>query len=143
MIAVDSNVILNVLRKNDPIEQQNESIRFFEHIQNSGTRIALSAISVTEVLRLPFRANSVEQQKTVHDFLRAISAVVIPIERNAAIAAASLIEEKKMQFADALIAASVLQAGIKIFVTRNTSDFKRSGLEICTPEEYMKKYGQN
>lgn len=65
----------------------------------------------------------------------------IPVTHDSAIDAARLIGEKHVAFADALIAASLSFAGIKTLVTRNKDDYKKTSLEVLTPEEFMKKRG--
>ena len=139
MIGVDTNIILNVLRKDDPPVNKNGSLEFFKHCQKNKTEIVISAITVTEVFRKPFRDKSAEQENNVDAFLHFLNVRTIPIEHDAAREAAKLIEEKNIGFADALIAASLFFAGIKTFVTRNKDDYKRTNMEILTPEEFMKK----
>ena len=56
------------------------------------------------------------------------------------IEAARLIENCNIRFADAIIAASMYFSGIHIFVTRNKKDFKKTELEVLTPEEFSVKY---
>ncbi|MBI4141374.1 PIN domain-containing protein, partial [Candidatus Woesearchaeota archaeon] len=133
MIGVDTNIILNVLRKDDPPAHKKGSLEFFKQCQKNKTDIAISAITVTEVFRKPFKDKSAEQESSVDAFLHFLNAKTVSIEHDAAREAAKLIEEKNIRFADALIAASLFFAGIKTFVTRNKDDYKRTNMEILTP----------
>lgn len=139
MIGIDTNIILNVLRKDDPPFHKKGSLEFFKHCQKNKISLAVSAITITEVFRKPFKDKSPEQENRVDAFLHFIDAKTISVEHDAAREAAKLIEQKNVSFADALIAQSLFFAGIKIFVTRNTDDYQSTNLEILTPEEFMKK----
>ena len=139
MIGVDTNILLNILRKDDPPIQKHGSLRFLKFIQQEQTTIALSAICITELFRKPFRDDSVEEKQKLDEFLHVINARIIDITNDAAIEAAKLIEQQHMKFADALIAASLIFAGVKIFITRNKEDYKKTNLEVLTPEDFIKK----
>ncbi|MBS3148002.1 PIN domain-containing protein [Candidatus Woesearchaeota archaeon] len=140
MIGIDTNVILNVLRKEDPTLHKKGSLDFFRAVQRKKTELAISVITLTELFRKPFRDNSAEEKQKIDSFLHLINTKTIMISHDSAIDAARLIEELGMNFADALIAASLDFANIKTFVTRNTDDYKKTNLEILTPEDFMKKY---
>lgn len=140
MIGVDTNVILNVLRKEDPTLHKNGSLEFFRTAQRKKINLAISVITLTELFRKPFRDNSAEEKQKIDSFLHLIIAKTVTINNDSAIEAARLIEELGINFADALLAASLDFANIKIFVTRNTSDYKKTNLEVLTPEEFIKKY---
>lgn len=140
MIGIDTNVILNILRKDDPFLHKKGSLEFFKCVMEKRMELAVSAITVTELFRKPFKNKSIEEQECVDAFLHFIKAQTIPIEYDSAVESARLIEEISTNFADALIAASMLFGGIKIFVTRNVKDYVRTGLEIMTPEEFLNKY---
>ena len=140
MIGVDTNVILNVLRKDDPLLHKKGSLEFFRSAQHKKIDLAISVITLTELFRKPFRDNSREEKQKVDSFLHLINAKTIIISNDSAIDAARLIEELGVKFADALIAASLDFADIKTFVTRNIDDYKKTNLEVLTPEEFIKKY---
>lgn len=140
MIGVDTNIILNVLRKDDPLPHKTGSLEFFKIVQRKKIDLAISVITLTELFRKPFRDNSVEEKQKIDSFLHVIDTKTIPINNDSAIDAARLIEEFGINFADALIAASLAFADIKTLVTRNVDDYKRTNLEVLTPEEFIKKY---
>lgn len=140
MIGVDTNVILNVLRKDDPQLHKKGSLEFFRSVQRKKIDLAISVITLTELFRKPFRDNSAEEKQKVDSFLHLINAKTVVISNDSAIDAARLIEELGINFADALIAASLDFADIKTFVTRNIDDYKKTNLEVLTPEEFIKKY---
>ncbi len=139
MIGVDTNIILNVLKKDEPPFQKEGSLKCLKHLQEEQISIALSVICLTELFRKPFRDASDEEKQKLDTFLHIINAKTITIANDAAINAARLIEEKHMKFADALIAASLLFAGVKTFITRNKEDYEKTSLEVVTPEEFLKK----
>src|SRR3989344_5686242 len=136
MIGVDTNVILNVLRKDDPLLHKKGSLEFFRSAQHKKIDLAISVITLTELFRKPFRDNSANEKQKVDSFLHCINAKIIAINSDAAIEAARLIEEKNCHFADALIASSLAFAGVRVFVTRNTDDYKNTALEILSPEDF-------
>lgn len=140
MIGVDTNVILNVLRKDDPLLHKRGSLNFFRSVQREKIDLAISVITLTELFRKPFRDNSAEEKQKVDSFLHVINTKTVTINNDSAIDAARLIEELGINFADALIAASLDFANIKTFVTRNINDYKKTNLEVLTPEEFIKKY---
>lgn len=140
MIGVDTNIILNVLRKDDPALHKTGSFTFFKQVQQKNIDLAISAITITELFRKPFKNKSMEEKQKIDSFLHLINAKVIPIENDASVEAARLIEELNVDFADALIAASMLFAGIKMFVTRNIKDYNATALEVLTPENFVNKY---
>lgn len=140
MIGIDTNVILNILRKDDPLPHKKGSLEFFKSVQRKKIDLAISVITLTELFRKPFRDGSAEEKQKIDSFLHVIDAKTITISNDSAIDAARLIEEFGINFADALIAASLNFADIKTFVTRNVDDYKRTNLEVLTPEEFIKKY---
>jgi len=139
MIGIDTNIILNVLRREDPTNHKNGSLKFFKLIQQKNLELAVSVITLTELFRKPFRDRSDEEKEKMDSFLHFIKAKPIPINSDPAIDAARLIEEKRVNFADALIASSLSFAGIKTFITRNIEDYKDTGLEVLTPEQFMER----
>lgn len=140
MIGIDTNVILNILRKDDLFLHKKGSLEFFKYVLEKKIELTVSAITITELFRKPFKNKSSEEKECVDAFLHFIKAKIISIEYDSAAEAARLIEETNTNFADALIAASMLFGGVKIFVTRNVKDYVRTGLEIMTPEEFINKY---
>lgn len=140
MIGIDTNVILNVLRKDDPALHKKGSLEFFRFVQHEKINLAISVITLTELFRKPFRDESAEEKQNVDSFLHLINADTITIDYDSAIDAARLMEDFSVNFADALIASSLIFAGIKIFITRNVEDFKKTNLKVLTPEEFIKNY---
>lgn len=140
MIGVDTNIILNILRSDDPPAQREGSLKFFHFAQQKKLELTISVITLTELFRKPFRNKSIEEEQKVDSFLHTIDAKAIALDSNAAVEAARLIEEMGINFADALISASLSFAGIRTFVTRNVEDYTGTALEILTPEEFVMKY---
>ena len=138
LIGVDTNVILNVLRTDDPPSHKIGSLNFFQHVHENKVNLCVSAITITELFRKPFKDNSSKEQEIVDSFLHFIRARTISISHDSAVEAARIIEEHHLKFADALIAFSLLFAGVNTFVTRNTADYKRTSLTVLTPEEFIK-----
>ncbi len=141
MIGIDTNIILNILRKDDPPKQKEGSLEFFRSVQSKKIDLAISVITLTELFRKPFKDNSSEEKQKVDAFLHLINVKNIEINGDSAIDAARLIEELKINFADALIASSLAFADVKTLVTRNIKDYEKTDLEVLTPEEFIKKYG--
>jgi len=137
MIGVDTNVFINIIKPNDPPAQKSGAIKFFKFIKRKEIKLAISAITVTELFNKPFNHKSNEEIQKIDNMLHYLEAEVIPIERDSAVEAAKLIGELNVNFADALIAASLRFAGVKTLITRNLSDFKNCGLEVLTPEKFM------
>ena len=139
MLGVDTNVFINIIKPDDPAKQKAGSASFFKFVKNKKIPIAISAITVAEIFSRPFKHKSKDEIQTVDEFLHYVDASIVSINRNAAVEAARLIGEFNMDFADALIAASLIFAGVKTFVTRNVADYKETDLEVLTPEDFMKK----
>src|SRR3989344_2873226 len=91
MIGVDTNVILNVLRKDDPLLHKKGSLEFFRSAQHKKIDLAISVITLTELFRKPFRDNSTEEKQKVDSFLHLINAKTIIISNDSAIDAESLL----------------------------------------------------
>ena len=141
IIGIDTNIILNILRADDPIEQLKGSLEFFKRITKRKVEVAISVITLTELFRKPFKKRSLEEKKKLDAFLHTLNARIINIDNGSAIEAARLIEEAGLKFADALIASSLLFSGVEIFITRNVKDFKATSLIVQTPEEYLNSRG--
>ncbi len=139
MIGIDTNIILNVLKDGESKEHVSGSTQLFRFFIGQKITIVISAITVTELFRKPFREKSEFEKSKVDEFLHYIGVSIIPVQRDAAVEAARYMEELGMEMADALIAASLKFAGVKTFVTRNVLDYKNADLEILTPEQFLKK----
>jgi len=137
VIGVDTNVFLNVLRIDDPPAQRKGSLDFFKFTQQMKIDIAISVITLTELFRKPFSHKSSEEKQKIDAFLHLLNVRPVTISSDAAIEAARLIEECSTHFADALIAASLDFSKVHIFVTRNKLDYKKTNLQVLTPEEFI------
>lgn len=137
MIGIDTNIFINIIKPDDPPTQKFGSLKFFKLLKDKEIKIAISAITITELFNKPFKHKSSEEIQKVDGLLHYLNVEVVPIDRDSAVEAAKLIGEYDVNFADALIVASLRFVGVKTLITRNLSDFKNCGLEVSTPEKFM------
>lgn len=135
---IDTNVFLNVLKSDEPQKQIETSFKFFELIKKKKIDIFISPIVITELMRLPIRNKDIEEQHKVEMFLQTIGIKILKFGHKEGVEAAKLIEENKINFADALVAAPAKTHKIAVLVTRNKRDYKNSGLRVLLPEEASK-----
>ena len=126
---------MNVLKADEPQKQVDDSLTFFELIKEKNIDSFISPIVVTELMRVPIRNKSPEEQQKIRLFLQMLGVKILQFGYKEAIESARLIEEHKINFADALVAAPARTQNIQVLVTRNKRDYKNSGLKVLLPEE--------
>jgi len=90
----------------------------------------VSAVSVVETLGYP--ELPADKRQYFEDVFRLQR--ILPITAAVINRAVALRQQKRMKLGDALIAATVLEAGLPVLVTRNTKDFVHiTGLQLENP----------
>lgn len=130
-VLLDTNVLL------DAIEVRKE---FFD---DSSMVVLLAteydgfivASSVTDIYYIEHKRNhSKEKTKTIMDKLFKIYNILDTTAEDCRNALRSNIPD----FEDAVMIESAKRNGIDCIVTRNTKDFKNSGILVCTPSEFLR-----
>lgn len=132
-ILLDTNVISEVTRKSpDP-----GVVEFLTGLE----RAFVSVLSIHElqygICRLPHGRRRTDLATAVDRFLAAFDAAIIDLDRTLARRAGELRAEAEargrlLHLADALIAATALERGLRL-ATRNVMDFAGLGLDIIDP----------
>ncbi|MBB3193542.1 type II toxin-antitoxin system VapC family toxin [Roseateles terrae] len=139
MIILDTNVVSEPLRA-----QPNTEVLTWLDAQHPQS-LFLTSISVAELLAgvqlLPRGRRRNELQRAVDDVIALFEGQVLDFDLDAANAFASIHASttaagRKMNFADAAIAAIAAARGMSV-ATRNVKDFDRAGVELINPWKSM------
>lgn len=132
-VFVDTNVLIDHLAEREPFCQSAKQI--FQLAETGQIQMCVSTLSICNIAYI-FRK------------LRPDTALVSTLEKLISLASLTTIDEavvtlaikaKFKDFEDAVQHFSALnEGGVTHLVTRNPSDFEKSLLPICSPEEYLK-----
>jgi len=117
MIGLDTNVLVRYLAQDDP-DQAARATRIIERELTEDTPGFIGLVVLVEtvwVLQRLYRASAEEIRETVNDLLGSRSIVVE--NRDVAARALTIAAKNSCDFADAIIAASSLNAGCKKIMT--------------------------
>jgi predicted nucleic acid-binding protein len=133
-IFLDTNVILDFLSDRKPFADHIASI--LTMAEKKQIKIFVSAISFNNIYYILKKYGS--HNKAIHA-LKELSnyCEIVPVNRPVILDA---LNSEFRDFEDAIQNFSAQGVeGLQIIITRNTKDFKKSGLSIMTPEEFLKK----
>jgi predicted nucleic acid-binding protein len=132
-VLIDTNVILDIALQREPFFEVANQI--FDKIDEDEIKGFVTASSVTDIYYVSRKASG--QKKTIA-FIRELIDIleVLSVTKETIIDA---LDTDFKDFEDAVQYCVADMNCIDIIVTRNKSDFKLSAIEVCTPDELMKK----
>jgi len=133
-VLLDTNIILDIaLERREFFEKSKELILF---VNKSGFSAYVTATTVTDIYYVLKKSkghySTILFLKNLFDFID-ISGVDKATILNA-------LSSEFTDFEDAVQSFSATQNGIKIIVTRNVSDFKKSKMKVFTPTAFIQQY---
>ncbi|MCH7409871.1 PIN domain-containing protein [Belliella sp. DSM 111904] len=130
-IFVDTNVILDLLQKREGFYKDAQEIFTMADLRKA--RIFISTLSIaTANYLLSKHYNTTESRKILSKFK--IIVTILPLDNK--IIELALASDFK-DFEDAIQYHTALEHELKIIITRNKKDFKKSKISVLTPKEFL------
>jgi predicted nucleic acid-binding protein len=130
-VFVDTDVILDFIMDREPFADV--AVILFSMGDNGKLKLYTSGLVFSNcyyILRkLTTHGKVVEKLKSLASFID-----FVPVNKQVVLEA---LHSSFKDFEDALQNAAAATGGISILVTRNTKDYRTSGLSVMTPEEYL------
>ena len=132
-VLIDTNIILDVLLNRTEFLELSSTV--LKRIWERQYRGFVAATTLTNIYFIVRRAT-----RKTGDAMAAVNKTlqwceVAPVNRKVL----DIARFSDMQdFEDAVQAAAALDIGIDLIITRDKSGFKNSGLQVCSPEEFLK-----
>ena len=130
-VAVDTNVVLDVLLDRDPHVE--DSAQILWAAESGAVTALLCATTFTTIHYMTVKALGRVGSIAVIDQLLAIFDVAAVNRQVLQVAATSKIRD----YEDAVLAHAAEIAGATAIITRNPKDFAKSGLRVYTPREWL------
>lgn len=134
-VAIDTNVVLDVLLDRDPHVEDSSQILWAA--ESGAITALLCATTLTTIHYMTVKTLGRAGSIAAIDQLLAIFDVAAVNRQVLQIAATSKIRD----YEDAVLAHAAELAGAMAIVTRNPKDFAKSGLRIYTPREWLATRG--
>lgn len=133
-IFLDSNVILDILLKNDKF--YNESRTLLELSAEKSIDFFISATSITDIYYIvkKYKKDDVLVRDYISELLKVVSIAGVD-----EICIKNALQSSWKDFEDAVQNEAATQIGADYLVTRNIKDFKVTFTEIITPTEFLQK----
>lgn len=133
-VLLDTNIILDIaLERREFFEKSKDLLSL---VNKSGFSAYVTATTVTDIYYVLKKSrghdSTISFLKNLFDFIDISGVDKITI--------LNAMNSEFTDFEDAVQSFSAAQIGIKIIVTRNTSDFKKSKMQVFTPSAFIKHY---
>ena len=130
-LFIDTNLLLDVLAERKPF--YNSAARVWSLCETGVCQGIVSAISFNNVFYIVRRARNTDVARRALILMRGVFASVAPDQQilNQAI------DSDIPDFEDAIQFFSAQRAGADYLLTRNASDFPKTGLPILAPDEFL------
>ena len=136
-ILIDTNVVLDYTLVRE--EHFAPADRIMDEVANGHLNAYVSASQVTDFYY--FLEKKFSHEKAVSMIVDLIALVrVIGVNRRTIETAIKL---KMLDFEDAVQTIAAKNAGVNIVITRDKEGFYNSGLQVCSPEEFLNEIGYN
>ena len=131
-VFVDSDIVLDVLRKRDPYYEY--AAKVFSLADMKKLTVYTTSLVVANVYYILRKAIGIEKSKEALRKLRLLVNIIPIQEREVDIALNSSFAD----FEDALQYYTAIKHGMETLLTRNIKDYKEKDLIIQTPEQFIK-----
>lgn len=133
-VLLDTNIILDIALERREFFEKSEELLLF--INKSHIPVFITATTVTDIYYILKKSkghdSTISFLKSLFDFIG-----ICGVNKETILNA---LNSEFNDFEDAVQSYSAIQNGIKIIVTRNISDFKKSNLEVLTPAAFIQQY---
>ena len=136
--VIDTCVIVDALQSREPFCKEAQSI--FLLCANRQFEGFLTAKAITDIYYLTHRQT--HSDKATRDVLTKLCALFVLLDTTA-LDIRKAISAEISDFEDAVMVETAVHSGVDCIVTRNTKDYTKAQIAICTPEEFIQQINED
>ena len=136
--VIDTCVIVDALQSREPFCKDAQSI--FLLCANRQFEGFLTAKAITDIYYLTHRQP--HSDKATRDVLTKLCALFILLDTTA-LDIRKAISAEISDFEDAVMVETAVRSGADCSVTRNTKDYAKAQIAVCTPEEFIQQINED
>ena len=136
--VIDTCVIVDALQSREPFCKEAQSI--FLLCANRQFEGFLTAKAITDISYLTHRQT--HSDKATRDVLTKLCALFVLLDTTA-LDIRKAISAEISDFEDAVMVETAVRSGADCIVTRNTKDYAKAQIAVCTPEEFIQQINED
>ena len=136
--VIDTCVIVDALQSREPFCKEAQSI--FLLCANRQFEGFLTAKAITDIYYLTHRQT--HSDKATRDVLTKLCALFVLLDTTA-LDIHKAISAEISDFEDAVMVETAVRSGADCIVTRNTKDYAKAQIAVCTPEEFIQQIDED
>ena len=136
--VIDTCVIMDALQSREPFCKEAQSI--FLLCANRQFEGFLTAKAITDIYYLTHRQT--HSDKATRDVLTKLCALFVLLDTTA-LDIRKAISAEISDFEDAVMVETAVRSGADCIVTRNTKDYAKAQIAVCTPEEFIQQIDED
>ena len=136
--VIDTCVIVDALQSREPFCKEAQSI--FLLCANRQFEDFLTAKAITDIYYLTHRQT--HSDKATRDVLTKLCALFVLLDTTA-LDIRKAISAEISDFEDAVMVETAVRSGADCIVTRNTKDYAKAQIAVCTPEEFIQQIDED
>ncbi len=136
--VIDTCVIVDALQSREPFCKEAQSI--FLLCANRQFEGFLTAKAITDIYYLTHRQT--HSDKATRDVLTKLCALFVLLDTTA-LDIRKAISAEISDFEDAVMVETAVRSGAVCIVTRNTKDYAKAQIAVCTPEEFIQQIDED
>ena len=136
--VIDTCVIVDTLQSREPFCKEAQSI--FLLCANQQFEGFLTAKAITDIYYLTHRQT--HSDKATRDVLTKLCALFVLLDTTA-LDIRKAISAEISDFEDAVMVETAVRSGADCIVTRNTKDYAKAQIAVCTPEEFIQQINED
>ena len=136
--VIDTCVIVDALQSREPFCKESQSI--FLLCANRQFEGFLTAKAITDIYYLTHRQT--HSDKATRDVLTKLCALFVLLDTTA-LDIRKAISAEISDFEDAVMVETAVRSGADCIVTRNTKDYAKAQIAVCTPEEFIQQINED
>ncbi len=136
--VIDTCVIVDALQSREPFCKEAQSI--FLLCANRQFEGFLTAKAITDIYYLTHRQT--HSDKATRDVLTKLCALFVLLDTTA-LDIRKAISAEISDFEDAVMVETAVRSGADCIVTRNTKDYAKAQIAVCTPEEFIQQINED
>ena len=136
--VIDTCVIVDALQSREPFCKEAQSI--FLLCANRQFEGFLTAKAITDIYYLTHRQT--HSDKATRDVLTKLCALFVLLDTTA-LDIRKAISAEISDFEDAVMGETAVRSGADCIVTRNTKDYAKAQIAVCTPEEFIQQIDED
>lgn len=133
-LFVDTNIVLDLLAKREPFDV--ESRQIFSLADINEVELVVSSLSIVNI---NYILNDVMKIKDSRSIIGKFKVLVSSYELNDKIVELALNDYDFRDFEDGIQYYTALESQCELIITRNLKDFKKAGIPVFSPKEYLSK----